>query len=93
MARRTFAKSEKYSLGESLEQSVLSLILHIIDAGQTQKEWKVGAIDAALRDLEKTKVLIRLCWDLEQIHERRMSACQEAVQTIGRMLGGWRKAA
>lgn len=93
LARRTFAKPEKYSLGETLEQSVLDMLLHIIDAGQSRKEWKVAAIDAALRDLEKTKILIRLAWDLQQIHERRMSTWQERVQTIGRMLGGWRKAA
>lgn len=90
-ARRTFSKAEKYSLGETLEQSLLSLLLHIVEAGQTKKEWKIAAIDAALRDLEKTKILIRLSWDLQQIHDRRMSGWQESVQTIGRMLGGWRR--
>lgn len=92
VARRTFAKAEKYSLGEALERSVLDMLLHITDAGRMKHEWKVAAIDAALRELERVKILMRLAWDLQQINERRVSSWQESVQTIGRMLGGWRKA-
>lgn len=90
-ARRTFAKSEKYSLGQTLEQSILELLLHIVEAGRQRQEWKVAAIDAALRELERVKILIRLAWDLEQIQERRMSQWQTSADTVGRMLGGWRK--
>lgn len=93
IARRTFAKSEKYALGETLERSVINILLHIIEAGQSKREWKVAAIDAALLDLEQAKILIRLAWDLQQINDRRMSAWQETVNRIGRMLGGWRKSA
>ena len=91
IARRTFAKSEKYSLGQSLEDSLLELLLHIVDAGRQRQEWKIAAIDAALRELERAKILIRLAWDLQQINERRTSAWQTSADTIGRMLGGWRK--
>ncbi|MDO8599156.1 MAG: four helix bundle protein [bacterium] len=91
VARRTFAKSEKYSLGETIERGALDTLLAIIDAGQEKREWKIAAIDRALHELERTKVLIRLTWDLEQITERRMLAWQETTQTIGRMLGGWRR--
>jgi len=91
VARRTFAKSEKYSLGQVLEQSLLELLLHIVEAGRQRQEWKVAAIDAAIRELERVKILIRLAWDLQQIQERRMSQWQTSVDTVGRMLGGWRK--
>ena len=93
VARRTFAKSEKYSLGQSLEHALIALLLHIVEAGRQRQEGKVAAIDAALRELERAKILIRLAWDLQQIHERRMSAWQESTDRIGRMLGGWRKSA
>lgn len=91
IARRTFAKAEKYSLGETLERSVLDILLAIVEAGEAKREWKITALDTALRRLEQTKILIRLAWDLEQIPERRMTTWQETVQTIGRMLGGWRR--
>lgn len=91
VARRTFTKSEKYALGETIERGALGILLAIIDAGQEKREWKIAAIDRALHELERTKVCVRLAWDLEQIPERRMLAWQETVQTIGRMLGGWRR--
>ena len=91
LARRTFAKTEKYSLGEALERSVLDILLHITDAGRMKHEWKVAAIDQALRELERAKILMRLAWDLQQINDRRMSLWQEAAQKIGRMLGGWKR--
>ena len=92
-ARRTFSKTEKYSLGEKLENTLLNTLLSIVEAGQERHEWKVAAIDAALRNLEKARILIRLAWDTQQIHERRMSEWQVAADKIGRMLGGWRRAA
>lgn len=93
VARRTFAKTEKYSLGEKLEDALLDALLAITEAGRHRQEWKVTAIDAALREMERAEVLIRLAWDLQQIHERRMTEWQTSVDRIGRMLGGWRKAA
>ena len=91
LARHKFLKSEKYTLGEHLEQSVLEILLDIVDAGRMKKEWKISAIDRALQKLEKTKILIRLAWDLKQIPEGQVCTMQETVQKIGRMLGGWRK--
>lgn len=93
IARRTFEKSEKYTLGERLEDTALAMLNSIIEAGQTKREWKITALDQALDHLEREKILIRLAWDLEQITERRMVGWQESAQMIGRMLGGWRKAA
>ncbi|TSC71861.1 MAG: Uncharacterized protein G01um101438_864 [Parcubacteria group bacterium Gr01-1014_38] len=92
VARRTFAKTEKYALGEKLENALLDVLLSILEAGRERHEWKVAAIEAALRNLEKARILIRLAWDTQQIHERRMSEWQAAGDKIGRMLGGWRKA-
>jgi len=91
VARRTFTKSEKYSLGARIEDTALDLLYAIVEAGQSKREWKIAALDTSLRRLEHMKVLTRLAWDMEQVAERRMIAWQESLQTIGRMLGGWRK--
>lgn len=92
LARKTFEKGEKYSLGEKLEEASLDLLLAITRAGCEKREWKITTIDSALMGLERVKVLIRLGYDLNQLGERRAIALQESVQKIGRMLGGWRKA-
>ena len=91
MARRGFNKSEKYSLGEKLESSLLDILMDIVEAGRNKREWKISSVESALFRLEKTKILLRLCWDLKQIPEGRICDFQEKVQKIGRMLGGWRR--
>lgn len=89
--RKKFSKSERYSLGESLEKSLLSILLEIIAAGNAKHEWKVAAIDRALVHLEQTKILLRLASDIEQITMDMYLVRSESLQKIGRMLGGWRK--
>lgn len=89
--RNKFSKSEKYSLGQSLEESVLQSLQEIIEAGLQKPEWKIAAIEKSLRCVERTKILVRLAGDLNQFHERDTLELQETIQKIGRMLGGWKK--
>lgn len=89
--RRVFSKGERYSLGEKTENALIEILLAIIEAGGAKREWKINSIDAALRHLEKSKILIRLARDLEQIREKNYLDLEENLNKIGRMLGGWRK--
>ena len=91
LLRNKFSKSEKYSLGQSLEESVLQSLQEIIEAGLQKLEWKVATIEKSLRWMERTKILMRLAKDLDQIRERDAIEIQESIQKIGRMLGGWKK--
>lgn len=89
--RKKFTKSERYSLGEKLENSALNILLEIIAAGNAKHEWKIAAIDRALIHLEQSKILLRLAADIDQITMDAYIERSEAYQKIGRMLGGWRK--
>ncbi len=91
IARGRFIKAEKYTLGELLENTALSLLLYIIDAGKQKREWKIPPLESALLAQEKLKILVRLALDLKQIPERRYIDFEKRLQEIGRMLGGWRK--
>ncbi|MEK7632563.1 MAG: four helix bundle protein [Patescibacteria group bacterium] len=87
---KKFSKSERYSLGEKLENSLLNILLEIISAGNARNEWKIAAIDRALVHLERSKILLRLASDIEQIAMEMYLERSEAFQKIGRMLGGWK---
>ncbi len=89
--RRKFEKIEKYSLGETLENVLLDLQLCIVDAGHTKHDWKIASIEKAMRSAEKGKILIRLCYDLKQINDRKYISWQESLNKTGCMLGGWKK--
>lgn len=91
--RRTFSKSEKYSLGEALERALLDMLLRIIRAGNARGEWKTAEIDDALGKMEEAKILVRLALDLKQISDKQYLGLEASLQKAGRMLGGWRKSA
>ena len=91
LARRSFTKSEKYSLGELIERSGLDILVAIIEAGQLKREWKIPAIDRSLLSLEKMKVCVRLAYDLQELPEGKYLTLQESLDKAGRMLGGWKK--
>ena len=91
LTRRSFSKTEKYTLGETIERAGLDALCFIIEAGQLKREWKIPAIDRALLSLEKTKVGLRLAYELQEFNERRYLTLQEMLNKAGRMLGGWRK--
>lgn len=91
LARRSFSKPEKYTLGETIERSGLDALTAIIEAGQLKREWKIPAIDRALLSLEKMKIGLRLAHDLQELTERGYITLQESLDKAGRMLGGWKK--
>lgn len=91
--RKKFSKSERYSLGEKLENTLLNILLEIVGAGNARHEWKIAAIDRALTQLEQAKILLRLAGDIDQITMDMYLARSESFQKIGRMLGGWKKSA
>lgn len=93
LLRRKFSKSEKYSLGETMERALLDTLMQIVRAGNSRHEWKIAAIDDAMGRLEEAKILVRLAQDLKQVSEREYVGLEESLQKIGRMLGGWRKSA
>lgn len=92
LLRKKFDKGERHSLGEKTEQTLLNVLIKIIEAGTSKNEWKIAAIDAASKQLELTKILLRLASDMEQIEDRQYEEHQERINKAGRMLGGWRKA-
>ena len=91
LARRSFLKSEKYTLGATLEQTVLEILTAIVEAGKSKNKWKLLAIERALINLEKAKILMRLAIDLEQITGNRVNILREKTHRIGRELGGWKR--
>ncbi len=91
IAKRSFLKSEKYTLGEVLENSLLKTLLAIVKTGKTKPKWKLPVIEEAQIHLEKTKILMRLAIDLDQIKGKRINYLREHTQRIGQELGGWKR--
>lgn len=81
----------RYSLGISLEQTVLDLIEQLVMAKNAPKPLKASYLIKASSKLEVTRLKHRLMLELGLTNETRIFQMQAKLDEIGRMLGGWMK--
>ena len=82
-------KRWRYSLGQSLENSILSLLQELIMAKNAPKPLKSPYLIKASGHLEVATLKLRLFLELEIANETKIFQTQNILAEIGRMLGGW----
>ena len=80
-------------LGISLENSVLECLTQLIMAKNAPKTLKTSYLIRASATLEVTVLKLRLVLELNIANETKIFQTQGMLAEIGRMLGGWLKAA
>lgn len=86
-------KRWRYSLGLSSENTVLGLLDQLIRAKNAPKPLKVAYLIEASSQLEILRLKLRLLLELKLVNETKIFQLQAKLAEIGRMLGGWLKAA
>src|SRR3990167_3761600 len=84
-------KKWRYSLGISLENSVLSLLQELIMAKNAPKLMKTSYLIKGGSHLEIATLKLRLFLELKIANETKIFQTQSKCAEIGRMLGGWMK--
>jgi len=84
-----FPKSQRFVLGQRIENTVLSILSGIIMANQeSDKRIYLKRVSV---ELDKLRILVRLSKDLRFISVRQYGFAAEKINEIGKMLGGWIK--
>ncbi len=91
LIRAKFPKAEKYTLGSKIEETVLNMLVSIIEAGNAKREFKIAPIKQAILKNNLLKVLFRLAFEIKIITEKQYLDFEERLQKIGQMLGGWQR--
>ncbi len=86
-------KRRKYSIGLSLENSILDCMENLVMAKNAPKTFKAGYLIKAGSKLEVSTLKLRLLLELKLANETKIFQLQAKLDEIGRMLGGWLKAA
>jgi len=84
-------KRQRYSLGASLEVSVLALLECLIMAKNAPKPLKAAYLIKAGAQQEITVLKLRLLLELKLVNETKIFQTQAKMAEVGRMLGGWLK--
>ena len=86
-------KHWKYGLGASVESSVLACVENLIMAKNAPKALKASYLIHASSKLEISALKVRLLLEMKLVNETKVFQLQARLAEIGRMLGGWLKAA
>lgn len=89
--RIKFPKTEKFTLGERIEETLLAIIIAIVDAGHAKKDWKMPHLELALAKTDLAKILFRLGFELRIMNEKQYLDFEERLQRTAQMLGGWKR--
>jgi four helix bundle protein len=82
-----FPKSQRFILGQQIENTILEILKGIIEANvECQKIVYLKKISV---ELDKLRILIRLSKDLRFINIRQYGFAADKINEIGKMLGGW----
>ncbi len=84
-------KRWRYSLGSSLENTILDCMSELIMAKNAPKPIKAGHLIQAGAHLEISILKLRLFLELKIANETKVFQAQAKIREIGRMLGGWLK--
>lgn len=84
-------KRRRYSIGLSLENSILDCMEILVMAKNAPKPLKAGYLIKASSKLEVATLKLRLLLELALINETKIFQVQTKLDEIGRMLGGWLK--
>jgi len=80
-----------YSLGLSLENSILDCMENLIMAKNAPKPLKASYLIQADSKLEVARLKLRLFLEFKLSNETRIFQLQAKLEEVGRMLGGWLK--
>jgi four helix bundle protein len=83
-----FPKSQRFVLGQRIENKALDLVQSIIIANAARE--KTPILAQASMELDELRILIRLAKDLHFLSVRQYGLAAEKLNEIGRMLAGWR---
>ena len=84
-----FPKSQRFVLGQHIENTVLELLEGIIEANsQNNKPFYLKNLSLKL---DRLRILMRLSKDLKFISIRQYEFVSSNINEVGKMLGGWLK--
>jgi hypothetical protein len=86
-----FPKSQKFLLGDRIETGLLDVLDKLIEANYSRE--KIVLLRRANLQLEKIRYLLRIAYKLRCFDVRRYEFASKALIEVGRMIGGWIKAA
>lgn len=84
-------KTSRYTLASKVDALFLDVIELVFAASYEQPQEKIEKIGVANAKLGTLKFFLRIVWELKLIGDKKYIELSETFDTIGRILGGWKR--
>jgi hypothetical protein len=88
---RDFPRTERFGIGQKIEQSFLEVLEFTFASVYLVAESKILMLSKTIAKLDNLKFFMQLAWESKLIPTDKYSKMSKDFEEIGRMLGGWRK--
>ena len=82
-------KSQRYSLGQKIDNTFIDLIETTVTARFLIKTEKIPYVRRGIQKCDTLKVFLLMVWETKAIDNPTYIALSEPLNEIGKMLGGW----
>lgn len=89
--RSDFPKSARYTLGDKIDTTFIRVLEFIFVASYQSKTEKLPTLRSAIRNIDILKFFLRVAWELQVLDNKKYANISEEVESLGRMVGGWKK--
>jgi len=91
VTERNLPKCERFGLGQKVNSLFTDLLDILQKASFSPIKTKITLLSDSLAKIDSLRFFIQLCWELKLVPSKQFSTIGEAVENIGKMVGGWRK--
>jgi hypothetical protein len=82
-------KTQRYSLGQKIDNLFIETIEAISAAIFLSKEEKLPYVRIASRKWDTLKILLMILWETKGLDNKKYISLSAPVDEVGKMLGGW----
>ncbi len=91
MLHKNLPKTERFGLGQKIEQAFLDVLECTFMAAYLPPEQKIIMLGKTISRLDILKFFFQLAWENKLMPKDHYITLSQKLDEIGRMLGGWRK--
>ncbi|MEK7609878.1 MAG: four helix bundle protein [Patescibacteria group bacterium] len=91
MIHRKIPRTERFGLGNRIDNAFLDLLTVLRRASFTEPKQKIPLLEIAVVKIDDIRFFIQLLWENKLISQEQFISFGTEIYTIGKNIGGWRK--
>ena len=89
--RRNMARDERFGIGKRIDDTFLNVLEQLREASYTSGNGKIVLLGKVLQNTDLLRFFLQIAWECELIEQKHYILLATDVESVGRMVGGWRK--